>query len=168
VDEKSLKMVQCDFARVRILTSEKKIIDSSMAVKVLGVRFDIRVMEESGGWTESCGGFAPKLCENAGESSSHAPSDGGNSVVAAVEGLSESGSDADVSESCQILMDVEKRGGGRQVGDLGMGGYNVCTVSEENPNLLGMSGKVVAFNLNKWFSHRLSLLVSFFCCDFVV
>jgi hypothetical protein len=45
VDEKSMKMVQCDFARVRILTSDKKIIDSSMEVKMLGVRFDIRVVE---------------------------------------------------------------------------------------------------------------------------
>jgi hypothetical protein len=53
VDEKSMKMVQCDFARVRLLTGEKKNIDSSMAVKVLGVRFDIRVVEETSGWPES-------------------------------------------------------------------------------------------------------------------
>jgi hypothetical protein len=45
VDDRTKKMDLCDFARVRVLTGERKIIDASMAVKVLGVRFDLRVVE---------------------------------------------------------------------------------------------------------------------------
>jgi hypothetical protein len=50
------------------------------------------------GWTEGCGGLGGKDGDG-GEFSSKASSDGGVSVVAVVEGMSESGSDADVSES---------------------------------------------------------------------
>jgi hypothetical protein len=42
----------------------------------------------------------PNLCGDTGDFSSRAPSNGGGSVVATVEGLSESGSDVDVSDSC--------------------------------------------------------------------
>jgi hypothetical protein len=88
------------------------------------------------------------MCGDTGDFSSRAPSDGRGSVVATVEGLSESGSDADVSDSCQLLMDVEKHGGGRQVVDLVVVGNNVRVESDTIPNFLGKSGKLVEALVN--------------------
>jgi hypothetical protein len=51
-------MKRCDVAQIKILTNEKSAIDSSLAVKVLGCRFDIRVMEELGGDQLTTMGFA--------------------------------------------------------------------------------------------------------------
>ncbi|MCI74197.1 hypothetical protein A2U01_0095461, partial [Trifolium medium] len=31
-----------------------------------------------------------------------------------VEGVSDAGSDEDISDSCQVLLEIEKRGGGRK------------------------------------------------------
>ncbi|PNX66645.1 hypothetical protein L195_g063150, partial [Trifolium pratense] len=54
-----------------------------------------------------------------------------------VDGVSELGSDADVSDSCQILLDIERRG--RKVGDgddsSGKEMSNKEEVSEDSPNL---------------------------------
>ncbi|MCI87060.1 hypothetical protein A2U01_0108341, partial [Trifolium medium] len=44
------------------------------------------------------------------EISSKASSGGGFSAVAVVEGFSESGSDADVSDSCEVLLGIENHG----------------------------------------------------------
>ncbi|MCI27514.1 DUF4283 domain protein, partial [Trifolium medium] len=52
VDEKTKHMLRCDVARVKTVTGGKKIIDSSMAVKVKGQRFEIRVLEETGSLEE--------------------------------------------------------------------------------------------------------------------
>jgi RNA recognition motif-containing protein len=48
VDDSTKEMRRCDVARIKITTNDKVAIDSSMAVKVLGRRFDIRIMEEVG------------------------------------------------------------------------------------------------------------------------
>ncbi|KAK2420192.1 zinc finger CCCH domain-containing protein [Trifolium repens] len=142
VDVSSKNMVRCDFARIRILTSEKRIIDSSLSVKVKGCLYEIRIVEETGGWSEGIGGLSGNEGEG-GEVSSKASSDGGISVEAVVEGLSESGSDADVSESsCQLVQDVEKcdeRGKGLME-DLGDERYKVVCVSDSFPNRLGTNG----------------------------
>jgi hypothetical protein len=105
-------MKRCDVGRIKILTNDKAAIDTSMAVKVLGKRFDIRILEELGevvavkqslGLDKGGGG----VCS--GAQSSRA-SDDGASFQAVVEGCSETGSEADVSESCQILLEIEAQG----------------------------------------------------------
>ncbi|GAU40168.1 hypothetical protein TSUD_292720 [Trifolium subterraneum] len=111
IDEQTKLMSKCDVARVKILSGESRLIDASMAVKVQGQRFDIRIVEESGGWTDG-GCPSGKRIGVEDDFSSKASSHGGVSVVAVAEGFSETGSDADVSESCQVLLEVEKRGGG--------------------------------------------------------
>ncbi|MCI40469.1 hypothetical protein A2U01_0061702, partial [Trifolium medium] len=81
-----------------------------MAVIVLGKRFDIRVIEETS--------FQPEVdhrwiygCKDWQEDHSSRASADGVSFYAAAEGLSETGSDADVSESCQVLLGLEAHGG---------------------------------------------------------
>jgi hypothetical protein len=138
VDDCTHKFKRCDFARVKILTNERAVIDSSMAVKVLGRRFDIRVMEEA-----SFDSDMNKVCVKRGigwpeELSSRASGDG-QSYQAVVEGISESGSDADVSESCQVLLEIKKHGGSRKVTS-GRGKEIVQVggeMSESFPNNLG-------------------------------
>ncbi|MCI59118.1 hypothetical protein A2U01_0080373, partial [Trifolium medium] len=79
---------------------------------------------------------------------SRASSHGRASVVAMVDGVSESGSDADISDSCQVLLDIERRE--RKVGD-GSSGRDMCNkeeVSEDSPILLGNSGKLVGETVN--------------------
>jgi hypothetical protein len=90
-----------------------KLVDSSLAVKVIGLNYNIRVIEETGGCCMG-GSRGRKKWVGLGENSSKASTDGGVSVVTAVEGFSESGSDAEVSDNCQILLEVEKCGGGRK------------------------------------------------------
>ncbi|MCH97545.1 hypothetical protein A2U01_0018540 [Trifolium medium] len=143
-------MSRCDVARVKILTGVSKFVDSSMAVTVRGVCFDIRVVEDLAGWNEGeccCGRRRGGDDDNSSRASFD---DGGGSVVAAVEGISKTGSDADVSETCQVLLEVEKRGVGRNEaeGDLCVSKYNVESVSEYTPNILGNPGKVVGELVN--------------------
>jgi hypothetical protein len=114
VDEKTKNMVRCDAARVRNLTGERKLIEAIMAVKVLRQRFDIKVVEALGCWEEGgCDGGRKKGGEE--DVSSRASSDGGVSTAAAVVGFSESGSEADVSESCQALLEVGYREGRKEL-----------------------------------------------------
>jgi hypothetical protein len=122
IDEDTKNLNRCDVARVRILTGERRLVDAVMAVKMLGQRYDIRVVEENGGALEGRGDGGQRW--RAMEAvSSKASSDGGNSAVAVVEGYSESGSDGDVSETCQVLLEVEKgkRGGKELVTRIGGG-----------------------------------------------
>jgi hypothetical protein len=46
VDDSTKEMKRCDVARIKILTNDKAAIDTSMAVKVLGKRFDIRIWKK--------------------------------------------------------------------------------------------------------------------------
>ncbi|KAK2442416.1 hypothetical protein QL285_013611 [Trifolium repens] len=110
VDDSTKEMRRCDVARIKITTNDKVAIDSSMAVKVLGRRFDIRIMEEIGEEARSL----DRIGGNSGgvwaeEQSSHASGDGA-SLQAVVEGCSETGSEADISESCQVLLGLEAQG----------------------------------------------------------
>ncbi|MCH90768.1 DUF4283 domain protein, partial [Trifolium medium] len=149
VDDNTKQMQRCDFARVKVVTGVTKLIDSFMVVKVQGQRFDIRVMEENGGWTEEGRCFG-RRAEDREEISSRASSDGGASAVAVVDDFSESGSDADVSKSCQVLLEVEKRGGGRKVsyGCLGKEIGTSIKESEDIPNILGKSDELVVKRVN--------------------
>ncbi|MCI24111.1 hypothetical protein A2U01_0045294, partial [Trifolium medium] len=99
VDEGTKLFNKCDVARVKVVTKEKAPVDSVMEVKVQGKRFDIRVMEEIGGWTEN-GSFCGKRCPGWQGVQSSRASDDGVSILAAEEGFSETGIDPDVSESC--------------------------------------------------------------------
>jgi hypothetical protein len=66
-------------------------------------------------------------------------------VAAVVEGFSETGSDGDVSESCQILLQAESRVINSQVGEdvLGVVKHNVVEMSESIPNNLGTNGELL-------------------------
>jgi hypothetical protein len=157
VDEQTKDMMRCDFARIRILTGEKRIIDTSMAVKVQGTVFEIRVVEEIGGSVDGSG-VLRKLGGFTGEGSSKASSDGGVSAEGVVVGLSESSSDADVSESCQFLLEVEKRGdrGKGQLEDLGEERYKVDGVSGSYSHNLGTHGElVVNYDVDKSLEPRM-------------
>jgi hypothetical protein len=44
IDEDTKNLNRCDVARVRILTGERRLVDAVMAVKMLGQRYDIRVV----------------------------------------------------------------------------------------------------------------------------
>jgi hypothetical protein len=109
-DENTKRLTRCDVARIKIVSGEKKVIDSVMAVKVRGRRFDIRVIEEVGGSAgeQRCDSKNIRGIED--DAYSKASSGGGVSAVGVVEGFSESSSDADVSDSGQVLLEVEKRG----------------------------------------------------------
>jgi hypothetical protein len=146
IDENTKSLKRCDVARIKIVSGEKKLVDSVMAVLIQGRRFDIRVVEESGGpcmegWN---GDVALKKRED--DVSSKASSGGGGSAVAVVEGFSESGSDADVSDSCGVLLEVEKRGRGNLQVDNGLGSEIPAagTVSED----FGKSGGLVEKGVN--------------------
>ncbi|MCI69599.1 hypothetical protein A2U01_0090862, partial [Trifolium medium] len=80
--------------------------DASMKVKVLGKIYVIRVIEETEEWLESGGGDRKRGTFWQGDSSSRASGEGA-SILAAVKGFSEAGSDADVFESCQMLLEIE-------------------------------------------------------------
>ncbi|GAU32574.1 hypothetical protein TSUD_218310 [Trifolium subterraneum] len=104
VDEKTAQFKRCDVARVKVVTKETKLIDSTMVVKVRDKRFEIRVIEETGGWVELGGGSMKAIPGWDEEQSSKASYDGGESNCAVAVGcVSESGSDADLSESCQVI-----------------------------------------------------------------
>ncbi|GAU40140.1 hypothetical protein TSUD_163090 [Trifolium subterraneum] len=148
IDGQTKKMERCDVARIKILTEERKTIDSFMAVLVKGQRFEIRVVEDLGGWGD--GVWCSKCCGGEDVISSRSSFDGGASVAAMAEGLSESGSDADVSDSCQVLLAIEKRAHGRLEDDdsLGEGKQKSADVSENSPIVLGNSVKLVEEGVN--------------------
>jgi hypothetical protein len=141
VDEDTHQFKRCDVARVKVVTKDSKLIDSSMAVKVRGKRFDIRVMEEWGGGSMTCGGSV-KMGVGWQEEQSSRASIGGASNCAEVEGYySESGTDADISESCQVLLELQAHGGDRSaaIGTNKELGYIEGEMSGNFPNLLGNS-----------------------------
>ncbi|KAK2412589.1 hypothetical protein QL285_047766 [Trifolium repens] len=150
VDDATKSMRRCDIARIKVVTGEKRLIDSFMAVSVKGVRFDIRVIEEVVDVAE------PRLRVdvNAGgrddDTSSKASYGGGASVAAVVEGCSESGSDADVSDSCQVMLSLQKHGGvSRKVdGCLGVDKALQKGMSDGFPHNLGKHGDVEQERVN--------------------
>jgi hypothetical protein len=138
VDENTKDFKRCDMARVKILTAEKTAIDSYMVVSVLGRRFEIRVFEESGSDNLGVRSIAKREFARPDEQSSRASGEEG-SYQAVVEGFSETGSDADVSESCQVLLGLEAHGKNMTVTS---GGLEVVEYAEEVgagliPNNLG-------------------------------
>jgi hypothetical protein len=139
VDEDTQQFKRCDVARVKVVTKDIKLIDSSMAVKVRGKRFDIRVMEEWGGGSV-IGGGCVKMGVGWQDDQTSRASLGGASNCAEAEGcFSESGTDADVSESCQVLLELQAHGGDRSAtfGTNKEFGYTEGEMSGNFPNLLG-------------------------------
>jgi hypothetical protein len=141
LDESTLNFNRCDVPRVKILTAQKQAIDSSMAVKVLGRKFDIRVIEEVGGGEQTGGRGVPRGCEAWHDDEASRASGDGASFQAVVEGFSETGSDADVSESCQVLLGLETHVGNRTVttGSFKALEYAVVEKADIAPNNLGKS-----------------------------
>ncbi|MCI19365.1 hypothetical protein A2U01_0040521, partial [Trifolium medium] len=140
IDENTMQIKRCDVARVKIVTKKLKVIDSVMAVKVGDKRFEIRVIEETGDWSDGGGGL--KVGSGWLDEQSSRASYGVESNCAVVEGCySESGSDADVSTTCQVLLDIQTRGGDRSMaeGTLREVGYTEGEMSGNIPNLLGYS-----------------------------
>ncbi|MCI70719.1 hypothetical protein A2U01_0091982, partial [Trifolium medium] len=45
VDDTTKQFKRCDMARIKVVTSEKRVVDASMKVKVLGKIYVIRVIE---------------------------------------------------------------------------------------------------------------------------
>ncbi|MCI65801.1 hypothetical protein A2U01_0087059, partial [Trifolium medium] len=72
VDENTKVFNRCDVARVMVLTKESNLIDSVMAVKVLGKQFDIRILEETGGGPVVGGGCGKGCLVWQGDKSSQA------------------------------------------------------------------------------------------------
>ncbi|GAU17238.1 hypothetical protein TSUD_324420 [Trifolium subterraneum] len=143
-------MLRCDVARVKVVTGNKKIIDSSMSVKVKGQRFEIRIIEETGTWDADGRWFGGINKGFGDEISSKASSGGGFSAAAVVEGFSESGSDADVSDSCKVLLETEKRGGARLENDdnLVKQKSTLAVVSERTPHFFGNTVELVEGEVN--------------------
>ncbi|MCH84933.1 RNA recognition motif, partial [Trifolium medium] len=137
IDVSTLEMRRGDVARVKIVTNRDKMIDSSLLILVLGQRFNIRVMEENGGWY----GSSSRWCGCSGEHEeimSLASNNGDASFMATVVGGSEEGSDCDPSQSCQVLLGFEQQAGGKG-GSLGTR-KGVCQeggVAVDSPNFLG-------------------------------
>jgi hypothetical protein len=122
-----------------------KMIDSSLAVSVLGKNFVIRVMEEVGGGRED--GAERRCCGDCGrwrEEPSFKGSIDGGSALAAVVGSSNGGSDEGWSENGRELLGV-----GSNLSDQGrVGSRRVETehgkdLSVLEPNLLGNFSKKV-------------------------
>ncbi|GAU38294.1 hypothetical protein TSUD_157790 [Trifolium subterraneum] len=138
VDEYTKQFKRCDVARIKVVTNALSVVDTSMKVSVLGKIYVIRVIEETEEWFERGGGDRKKGAFWQGDASSRA-SDEGVSVLAAAEGFSETGSDADVSESCQVLLEIEAHGGCCSVTDDSKGklGYTEDEMAGIAPNVLG-------------------------------
>jgi hypothetical protein len=153
VDEITRTMRRCHVARVKIVSGEKKLIDSSLTVSVKGLQFVIRVIEEVGMEEGTKFRCDEGVCNNREDENSSKGSYGGGgaSVVAAVEGFSETGSDADVSDTYEVLLGVEKKRGGkgRQIdGSLGKEISVQEVESESISNVLGNPGELVKNRVN--------------------
>jgi hypothetical protein len=149
VDDSTKQFSRCDVGRVKIVTTEKSLIDSTMAVKVLGRRFDIRVMEEVG--SDPC--VHEKLHrrgENWPEEVSSRASGEGASFQAVVEGISETGSEVDVSESAQVLLAIEAHALSNTATDRSMEGKGCVAGSEAEytPIILGNPSSLVTHLVN--------------------
>jgi hypothetical protein len=148
-DEPTLMFKRCDVAKIKILTSQKQLIDSSMAVKVLGKKFEIRVMEEVGGGEQHGGRGVLRGVEVWQEDEVSRASGDGASFQAVVEGFSETGSDADVSESCQVLLGLEKHGGNQTTTTGSIKAIEFATAEQADfapnnlGNFIGVSGELV-------------------------
>jgi hypothetical protein len=115
VDNDTLNFKRCDVARVKVLTKEPKTIDTMMVVKVLGKKFEIRIVEECGG-RRLVGGGVEKVGIGWQDDQTSRTSVGGDSNQAVAVGCgSESGSDADVSDTCQVLLEIQAHGGDKTV-----------------------------------------------------
>jgi hypothetical protein len=115
VDDATKHLMRADVARIKVSTSNEKLIDSSLKIMVLGQKFVIKVLEVTGrageGEAVCCGG-----CRSVEEEATSVASiNGGASILATVDGGSREGSDGDPSESFQVLLQLEQQNGGKEV-----------------------------------------------------
>lgn len=115
VDDATNHFKRCDLARVNVVTKESKTIDPTMAVKVLGKRFEIQIVEEFGDGS-LLGDEGTKVGIGWQDYQTSRTSFGGDSNYAAVVGCgSEFGTNADVSDSCQVLLEIPVHEGDKTV-----------------------------------------------------
>ncbi|KAK2418637.1 hypothetical protein QL285_040814 [Trifolium repens] len=132
IDSGTKNMERGDVARIKIDTESVKLIDSSIMVVILGVKFCIRVMEEAGGLVleeNSCCG----RCGGGEEVRSGRGSGEGGSVVAVMECETDSGDDSDWSESRQEVL-------GTEVAQGQQGENNVLRLEMEHGNSVSGGG----------------------------
>ncbi|KAK2420328.1 zinc finger CCCH domain-containing protein [Trifolium repens] len=149
VDVSTKNLLRGDVARIKIVTSLKEVVDTTVCVSVMGKKFKIRVMEEVGQAEE---GGAVSLKRPVPELDDHSQdgSEAGGFVDTVGEEFSEEGSDGDWSENGQLVQKVEgqqRRQGcvtfSRKKGDVGV------EESEVDPHLFGNTLTVGNSNVNK-------------------
>jgi hypothetical protein len=133
VDDATKQLKRGDLARVKVLTSASKIIDSVIEVVVLGQKFSIHVIEENGYAKE------PELVvEKVVDEVASMASNDDASFLAVVENGSVDGDDNDMSETCQVLLEIEQRQGRK--GECMSTRKKECQEANDaglNPNFLG-------------------------------
>jgi hypothetical protein len=140
VDLNTKNMMRGDVARIKIATDASKVIDSSISVVVLGVKFVIRVVEDVGGLcledVRCCGS-----CVREVDTRSLNGSGDGNSAAEEVgDGVSENGDDSDWSESRQQVLESEAQHGGKgEITILRIEGAQGKGISVCDPTCLGNS-----------------------------
>jgi hypothetical protein len=111
VDDSTNELQRADVARVKVATDNGRRIDSVVEILVLGQKFCIRVMEDGGCGLNECQRCRCGAFEVSDEVVSAASIGGGASVLGTMEGGSEVGSDGDPSQTCQVLLELEKHAG---------------------------------------------------------
>jgi hypothetical protein len=132
-----------DVARISITTEKLQLIDSSVSITVMGRKFVIRVLEELRGFSVLDVDRRSGAVENcvSGGRSSKGSVDGG-SIMAAVQGLSEGGSDEDWSENGSEVHGVGSHKGGK--------GLETSTrlVDRHEDMMSGIDPNILGNNLN--------------------
>jgi hypothetical protein len=139
-DQSTKLLVRGDMARINITTEKMQLIDSSVSVTVMGKKFVIRVVEESGGEMVSDDDRSRREVDGArlGDDQSSKGSVEGGPIMAAVQGLSEGGSDEDWSEKGRVMHGVgSHKVGKRQDTSTRLKDRQEETMSEIDPNNLG-------------------------------
>jgi hypothetical protein len=148
-------MLRGDVARIKIATSLKGVVDSTVSVSVLGKRFVIRVMKEVGSFDE---GRAPDY-RRVPEHESQNDSGEGGSIAGVAEGGSEEGSDGDWSVGGHEVHVVQERQGHVMVPRLEVD--EAKDLSVKDPNVLGnFSADVISKVNNVEDNNRAIVLVT--------
>jgi hypothetical protein len=148
VDSSTKNLIRGDLARIKITTENMQMIDSSLAITVMGKKFVTRILEEVG---EGMEGLMGRRCVGEclrwrDEPSCRGSNDGG-SEMAVVEGSFDGGSDEGWSEVGRNLSGAECQGVGKEhVGCRRMDPVQDREKTEIDPNLLG---NISNFNSNK-------------------
>jgi hypothetical protein len=148
VDSSTKNLIRGDLARIKITTENMQMIDSSLAITVMGKKFVIRILEEVGEGMEGLmGRRCVGECLRWRDKPSCRGSNDGGSEMAVVEGSFDGGSDEGWSEVGRNLSGAECQGVGKEhVGCRRMDPVQDREKTEIDPNLLG---NISNFNSNK-------------------